>query len=222
MSRLCLWSLSRRARTSRRHLALSVFLPVVLFTWLTCSAAQSADVERVEEDWELVLDVVSEAKHAPQFETLMSPNSGVSGKFGRITWNYQEQPDFVPGGFQLQSWNHDFVVSTLNCDDRQLNIAGETLHWTQTMAIEDGQLVFRIKNGQSTTWGTFGSDGTKVSIRADGSELNAYDTNVSVQRSGVTYGGNRVILLRIKEVRRYDASGQLISTDTNSWTILER
>ena len=45
--------------------------------------------------------------------------------------------------------------------------------------------------------------------------LNGYSPETSVSNSAVTYGAYRVVKLRIKQVRYYDADNNLISTDGN-------
>jgi hypothetical protein len=96
-----------------------------------------------------------------------------------------------------------------------MDTQGETIRWTQRMRLMDGRLFFSIRNGTSTTWGTFGASGTMwrgvyTSIRS----LAAYDPDISVENSGVTYGGNRVSKLVLKEVRRYRRDGQVLVDST--------
>ena len=51
--------------------------------------------------------------------------------------------------------------------------------------------------------------------------LNGYSTDLSVTKSWISHGANRVNLLRITEVRRYDAEGNLISRDTTPRVVFE-
>lgn len=196
-----------------------------LFALLASSVAQATDVVRVEEDWELVLDVVSESKQAPQFETLMSPFAYDDQQwvfFCRVTWNYRELPEYVPGGFQLQTCIGDYVLSKRGLVGEAFSTTGETVTWTQQLTSSHDRAFFKIMNGQSTTWGEFGGSDLQLDEYPHPPNLNAYSTDVSVRKSGITYGANRVVLLRIKEVRRYGEDGQLVSVDSTPRVIHQR
>jgi hypothetical protein len=170
----------------------------------------------------LVLDAVSESKQAPQFETLMCPFPVASDIFARVTWNYWELPDYVPGGFQMQTWAGDGLQLRRERQAGLFSTAGETVTWTQELEIDGCSVYFGIKNGQSTTWGNFGGEEMRLRLLTTASNLNGYRPVVSVDGSGINYGANRVIVLRINEVRHYDEQGQLISTDRSPLVVHER
>jgi len=50
--------------------------------------ADSPNVMRVEEDWELVLAAPLTIKTAPQLETIISTSGDLSSIFARTTWNH--------------------------------------------------------------------------------------------------------------------------------------
>jgi hypothetical protein len=52
------------------------------------------------------------------------------------------------------------------------------------------------------------------SVHTSLSSLNAYNPDISVRNSGVTYAGNRVTSLVLKSVRRYLSNGQVLVDDT--------
>jgi hypothetical protein len=218
-------SQARAARRTGLGLSFRWLGLALVLVLLISSVAQAADVVRVQEDWELVLDQVSESKHSPQFETLMSPfptDENLSDFFCRITWNYSELPDFVPGGFQLQTWFGPCVLSTKDLSSEPFSTVGETVTWTQELEVDAECVYFRVKNGQSATWGAFGGTHLQLWEFPHTPDLNSYSPQVSVKGSGVTYGGNRVVRLRITAVRLYDAEGNLLSNDTTSRTVHER
>ena len=215
------WGL-RLPKPCRSLCAAVPFSVLVLFA---SSVAQSADVVRVEEDWELVLDVVSEAKQAPQFETLMSPfhyNDELTVFFCRVTWNYRELPSYAPGGFQLQTCIGDLVLSQKGYEGEPFSTAGETVTWTQQLESSADRAFFKIKNGQSTTWGAFGGSDLQLDEYPHPPNLNNYTPDVSVSKSGITYGANRVISLRIKAIRRYGPGGELLSVDSTPRVVHQR
>jgi hypothetical protein len=182
----------------------------------------SADVFRVQEDWELVLDEVSECKHAPQFETLMCPFSELGGSFARVTWNYQELPAYVPGGFQMQTWGGDILFLRRDREGEVFSTAGETVAWTQELEIDGSDLYFRVHRGQSTTWGSFGGQDARLRLALAPENLNGYRSTISVDGSGITYGANRVLVLRIKEIRYYNEQGELLAVDPTSRIVHQR
>ncbi len=208
---------SPSAGHGRRLSAIFIAVAAVWGTlgWVT-SAVSTTPVEepivRVEEDWVLVLNAPDTDLDAPQFHTMMSPFGHVDSYFAQVTWNYQEDPEFVSGGLQLQSWNGDDLVRRRSIDREQLSTEAEIITWTQTLETDGSVLSFSIVNGQSSTWGEFGRDmtiGQDVSL----ANLNDYNTDVTVENSWITYGANRVTGMAILEVRRYGESG-LISVDS--------
>jgi hypothetical protein len=189
-----------------------------LFILLPAAVAMgdAPTVMRVEEDWELVLAAPSTIKTAPQLETVSSPVGHLSSIFARVTWNYREQPEFLAGGMQLQAWNGDTYLAKTNFGSDDLSTVSETVTWTQSIKTDGYLLTLKVSNGQSTTWGSFGGSLLTLQGIVYLPNLNGYSTDVSVANSGITFGANRVEMLRIKEVRRYDGAGDLLSTDSTS------
>lgn len=181
--------------------------------------AQSQDAVRIEEDWQLVVSDPAEAKASPQFETVMSPFGHTDTAYARITWNYLELPSFTAGGLQLQAWNGDSVLFENHLDLSPLSANNETISWTQVLETNQGALRFQITNGHAPSQPEFSSADLIIQGGAGLSHLNAYNTGLSVAKSGITFGGNRVVSLRIVGVRKYNAEGDLISNDTSAHTI---
>jgi hypothetical protein len=171
-------------------------------------------VLRVEEDWQVVLNEPDGAVNAPQFHTLMSPLSDTSSVYAQVTWNYREIPDAAAGGAQIQAWNGEHAVQMKDRVSNQLSTIAETISWTQRLETNGSLLRFRVVNGQSTTWGSFGGSEWNVEGNANLANLNGYSTEVSVDKTAITYGSNRIDSLIITEVRYYGASG-LLWTDSD-------
>jgi hypothetical protein len=203
---------ARRAHAALPLVAMSLAIAASL--GLTFTAAHGQDVMRVEEDWELVLAEPASIKTAPQLETVLSPFGHINSIFARTTWNYREFDDFQPGGMQLQAWNGSSYLARANFGTDDLSTVSETVSWTQVLETNGLILTLQIKNGDSMTWGAFG--GTSLTLQGIVylPNLNAYSTDVSTSESGITFGANRVAVLRIKEVRRYGAGNVLLSTDS--------
>lgn len=209
-----------------RFIAFCTAFAVALLVLTDSSVSQAGfpePVVRVEEDWELVLDEPSDVLTAPQFHTVMSPFSNVDSFLGQVIWNYRELPDFCPGGIQMQVWSGDSLFREKSFGWGSLSTNAEAVTWTQALATDGTNLSFTIRNGQSTTWGTFGYPGQNMKIQGDANlpDLNGYDSDVSVNNSCVTFGANRVVSLKIREVRRYGPSG-LLSIDQTPRVVFER
>ena len=159
---------------------------------------------------------------APQLMTVMSPKEDLSDLYGMVTWNYREIPSFNSGGLQLQSWADDLFLYSKNFREGEFSTKGETISWTQSLKVTNNILTLRIKNGESETWGSFGGTEMQLSELILVNNLNNYSPETSVENSAVTYGSYRVVKLRIKEVRYYDANNNLISTDGTSRVVHQR
>ncbi len=199
------------------HRLAFVFVLAVVAWAMTAGrvAAQTGPVMRVEEDWELRLDQPASIKTAPQLETVISPFASAENLFARTTWNYREFPDFVPGGMQLQAWQGSQILAQTNFGSNDLSTVSETVTWTQQVSTDGTLLVFKIKDGQSTTWGNFGGSTLTLLGVVNLDNLDSYSTDVSVENSGISFGANRVQLLQINEVRRYGPGDVLLETDSS-------
>ncbi|MDH3718339.1 MAG: hypothetical protein OES79_09490 [Planctomycetota bacterium] len=208
--------LQNRQATQYRPGCQLVFAALFSLLVLHANVSQAAenDVVRVEEDWELVLTEPSDAKTCPQFETAMSPHGHADADYARVTWNYREFDTFHGAGLQVQTWHGDQLQWHRSVSEQDLSNTAEGIIWTQALETDGTTSVFRIINGQSTTWGSFGGDDTAVQLAKSVANLNGYTTGTSTANCQITYGLNRVSLLRIKEVRRYRADGELISVDS--------
>lgn len=185
-------------------------------------AGQELIPMRVEEDWEVVLNEPGESLSAPQFHTIMSPFGDLDSYHFQVCWNYRESPWVQNGGLQVLAWDGEASVGANAFREDALSASAETITWTQVLRTDGSTLVFRIKNGHSQTWSDFGGLETRLTGEAQVSDLSGYTPIAGVANSWVSYGSNRVDLLRIKEIRSYDINGTLISKDTNPRVVFQR
>ena len=138
--------------------------------------ASSPTIVRVEEDWELVVAIPDANSTAPQVTTLLSPSGSGSNFVGAFELNHRSQPDFQPGGLQVQLWDTDIVVaSQTGSHEGVMSTSSDTVEWTQSLTLFEGQLFFEVTDGTSSTWGTFGAPGElQVSTATSLSNLNSY------------------------------------------------
>lgn len=178
------------------------------------AVATAADVVRVEEDWQLVVNQPDADLNGPQVTCIISPAS-VDLAYCAFDLNYNTQPNYSPGGLQMHLWNPDqpIVVGSFPVTGT-MQQANETVTWTQSMSVGQGVFSFAVKNGQSTTWGSFDNSGEPLLAATTATDLNSYDPNVSLTNSGVCFASNLVTSLTLTAVRWYAADGTLIAQDT--------
>jgi hypothetical protein len=182
---------------------------------MALKAQTGSTVQKVEEDWELVLNEPSPANAAPQVTCSISPVNHFDGVYAALELNHGTLPSYTPGGLQLQVWNGESWLTVRDYDNTTLQHSGEVVTWTRRMSLAGGKLTFNVANGNSTSWGAFGSGGNiKLSLNTTLSDLNLYSPDLSASHSGIGFGSQRVQSLKLKKVRYYDGSGNLISEDT--------
>ena len=199
----------------RRWLPAVAFLAVCVIPAFPAfgEGLDAAPVVRVEEDWKLVLNEPGEDVNAPQLHTVMSPTGDTNTQFARLCMNYWEEPAFEPGGFQLQAYKGDDLFSRKSFGRKKLSESAETITWTQVLEMSGNRVVFSVVNGQSTSWGSFGGPSLQLRLPVNVPDLNAYSSNLSDAKTEVTYGGNRVKRLVLKEVRHYSADDALVTSE---------
>lgn len=206
----------RRVILQTRCMGFVACLVVLVSAALVVPAcAQTTNITRVEEDWELVISAPSPTSDAPQVTCAISPVANTESLYATFMVNHRDAPAFEAGGLQLQAWNGKTLFSTKPYANRAiLTTVGEVIRWTQVMGVGADGLTFEVVNGTSTTWGAFGADDSlKTTIASTLTNLNGYSPAVSVAHSGVTYAGNRVQSLVLKRVRTY-AGTELVAEDT--------
>lgn len=185
-------------------------------------AARATDVvyTRIEEDWVMVLNDPEEGRAAPQVVTEMAPAAD-SLYFGNFHINHRELAQYVIGGLQVQLWKGEANKAYQSYGYAVMASPGEVVTWTQYMQRNEDshRLKFGIKSGVSTTWGVLDTAGLVVKARhydegPDDVALEGYSSDYSVQNSGITFGANRVSVLKLVQVRKYRTDG-LIDLELN-------
>ena len=202
--------------------ALAVIAATVTASSLTAQV-NGTDVYRIEEDWQLVIDTPDTNLVVPQVTCTISPLD-MNTAYCAFDLNFHSQPDWSPGGLQVHTWDPSDPIEFSNSTHTELmNTANETVTWTQTMTLDPNlnTVRFQVVNGNSTTWGTFGgnpaygfSGHLVLSIGTSLPNLNSYDPNVSLDNSGVSFGGNVVISQTLMAIRYIDINGKLINQIT--------
>jgi hypothetical protein len=175
-------------------------------------------VAKIEEDWIIVVDEPSDEEILPQLYIVTTPTGNLDGTYSVFEVNNLLLPDFYGGGLQFQTWVGKDATGEAHHDSfNALSTNGETITFTVGMKVEDGNLRFKVKNGVSTTWGAFGSDESlAIWVPSNVSDLSGYNPEHSAKFSRVGAGRGRVNKFQLQQVRYYDASGNLLSTDTTA------
>lgn len=183
-----------------------------------CASAPAADVSvvRIEEDWEVVIGTPSPDNHAPQIINAMSSTDRLADVHGLFELNHKTQPSYTAGYLQLQCWSGDTLLGYGTSGKTGLiQTPGEVIRYTIRMSLGSGKIEFDVRNGTSTTWGTFGSQGyLKYSLPTTQTYFPLYSPEVSVANSRVAFAAHCVQKFAQKEVRYYTANGTLVATDT--------
>lgn len=207
----------RSAIGMRRRTFLWFLVLVLAAVWSASAYAdEGASIVRVEEDWELVVDVPEANSVSPQVTCVISPFGGIESVYAAFLLNAQTLPDFVAGGLQLQVWDGEAPQSDRKFPNAEvLTQAGETIRWTQSMEVVDGLLQFEITDGSSSTWGNFGGQGyLKATVNTTLHNLNYYSPDVSASNSKVSYADNRVVSLKLKKFRVFLSTGEYYEDTT--------
>jgi hypothetical protein len=199
----------------------AIIVGVVCFPAVGQEPEPLGPVVRVEQDWELVVNEPNEHTYSPQYHTVMSPFGHLDSYYAQVTWNYKQETKFILGGLQLQCWDSSTLVRTRGIRTAPLSTESETIVWTQVLWQLDDLLVFRIIDGQSTSWGWFGRD-MAIDQTAALPDLEGYSTEVSVRNSWITFGANRVDSMVIKQVRMYDANDNLVRSEDTPRVVYRR
>jgi hypothetical protein len=180
------------------------------------STASAQDIIKVEEDWEVVLGVPDQLVCGPQIITAMSPYNDIERTYFTLEINHRSIPYWTPGGISMHQWDGEFRVQSYDRADRTvMSTDNEVVRWTQRMYLESNRLVFEVVNGTSSTWGPFGISGLfKVKANWNKTHINEYTPAVSVAESAVTYAGNRVHSMKIKEIRLFLNDGEMLTDNT--------
>ncbi len=193
---------------------------VATFTDTLRATDPPSSVAKIEEDWELIINEPDVENNAPQVVCVTSPVNNVDGVYAALELNHGTLPEYSAGGLQLQAWNGEDWLSVRDHAATTLHHDNETVTWTMRMWLHDNKLNFKVVDGSSQSWGAFGGTGfIKLSINNPPSSLDGYNPDVSKTNSGVGFASQRVQSLKLKRVRYYNASNELLLEDTTSRTV---
>lgn len=186
---------------------------VVALAVICPPATAQPTLERVEEDWELVVGDPDWAVDAPQVSVTMIPFTSAPHLQLQLNLNHALSPDFVSGGIQLRVVDEDSLLGQLHLHaGEKLEYESETVRWTSAVQKIPGGYSFGIASGISQSWGAFGGNDYLLGLSQSlvGGNLEGYTYVRSLENSGVSFAGNRVQSLRLLRVRYFYNSGQMV------------
>lgn len=212
----------------RQLLGLAGTAPFAM-SWLgdaqTAFADSIGNTMRVEEDWYVKIGTPDPASDSPQITTVIAPSWTLWGRYAVFDLNCATQPGFSSGGVQLQLWSDESILQTCsNTNWSSIHFVDEEIRYTSVMSIQDGNLVFEILNGTSSSWGTFGSGELKLQYPTWRDQLNFYSPEFSVYNSRIGYASHRVRNFTLERVRYYSQTGGglILNTTDNTPRVLHQ
>lgn len=191
-----------------------IFFLFILAPSLSCS--EEPRVVRIEEDWELQVNIPDPLQYSPQISTWMSPTDSLDAEHFSANFNHAQKADYQGGGFQTIAFQGASLMDErVNRSGVKLSSNGEMIKWTQVMAIVNQELVFAIKNGTSQSWGDFGGPDSLVRISSPLNDLSGYRPKRSAEWSGVGFASNRVALLKLAKVRYFTNQRQVFESNVS-------
>jgi hypothetical protein len=170
------------------------------------------NVTRVEADWKVVVTTPNPTLGSPQLATQMAPSANPD-YFFQFHLNYTDSGG--AGGMEIQAWdaaNNLLVGKSGGSNSATLNTANETIKWTEVMdaTAGGGKIKYSVKNGTSTTWGSFSFTLSPVSVTSKYTNLNSYDPFYTLAHSGPVFGAQAVTSMNPTAVRYTYSTGLVI------------
>jgi hypothetical protein len=209
-----------RIRPRRRIFTSTIPLIAVaiLGLWSSNVAAAEPHVYMVEEDWELVVGEPKPAIHSPQLSFYLFPDAASPGVYFRLQLNHAARQDFAGGGFMVTAVVNEVAHDEAKSDFRTpLTYDGERLKWTSAMAVMNGELLYAIKDGLGSHWGSFGGPDYILRMPAGAvRSLDGYSPQESVKSLEIGFGSNRVKTLVLKKARLHYSNQEVVEVVLNA------
>ncbi len=189
----------------------------VLFLMPSGPAEGAEPWVRIEEDWTLALNEPDARTYSPQITFYLTPHAKQDQTYFQFQLNHAADAEFSGGGFRLDAFREDESIDRATSPTRAaLSVTDDVLTWTFVTAVQDHELMFAVKNGQSQAWGEFGGPDDLVRMPANGIEnFSRYTPRRSIADVDVGFGRNRVKYLRLERVRAYRKDGTMVTIITN-------
>jgi hypothetical protein len=174
----------------------------------TACTAEQAEIYKIEEDWEMVINEPDPANFSPQITFITSPSVNSNSVYFQLQLNYAADSQFSGGGFHVAAVQDAQMLDEARSEtESPLAISGDHVRWTSVMAAVDHNLFFAVKNGYSSEWGEFGGPDYLVKI--------LYHPQQSLDTVDVGFGANRIDSLTLLRVRAFYTDGRMVTVPVN-------
>jgi len=199
-------------------LGIALFATAVTCFWASDVAAAQPHIYMVEEDWELVVGEPKPAIHSPQLSLYLVPSAANPGVYFQLQLNHAARQDFAGGGFMVTAVVNEVAYDEAKSDFRTpLTYDGEQLKWTSAMAVMNGELLYAIKDGLGSHWGSFGGPDYILRMPAGAiRSLDGYSPQESVKSVEIGFGSNRVTTLVLKKARLHYSNQEVVEVVLNA------
>lgn len=170
-------------------------------------------IDRIEEDWRLIVRNADVPAAGPQITTTMSPGPAIAHPDINFNLNYRDGERVLAGGLQVAVFQNSQLLGSVESGSAVLSRDNETITWTQRMQLSDEAITYRVIAGHSTTWGDFGGDDLGITFASGLSDLGEYSPTYSTSKSGIGWQADHVDSMTLVSVR-YFAGNTLVSTDS--------
>jgi hypothetical protein len=194
-----------------------LFWVSILAGMQTC-AGEEASIYKIEEVWELVILEPDPANHSPQVTFFTSPSVNIDDSYFQLQMNYAADVDYSPGGFHVAAVHQGRgIVDEARSETRRtLTTDGDHIRWTNVMAVIQNKLMFAVKDGHGSEWGSFGGPEYLVKIvNSPVNDLNEYHPQQSLDSVDIGFGANRVSSITLVEVRCFYSDGRVVTVPVN-------
>ena len=112
----------------------------ILASW--CGPSYAIDIVAIEEHWEVEVGEPDAESSGPQVCMVMSPTGTLDGDYFVFTINHHSDPEYVPGGMQVQQWCGEDVIDSKESSTGTLHHDDEVVRWVQRTELNGGALTF--------------------------------------------------------------------------------
>ncbi|WP_203329066.1 hypothetical protein [Candidatus Laterigemmans baculatus] len=180
-------------------------------------SSRAADIYRIEEDWEMVINEPDSSIHSPQLTFFLPPNPADPDRYFQLQLNHAVDHEFSGGGFHVVAADGSEHLDSFRSSTYQPLVShAQTVRWTSVMNVHGDSVYYHVKDGYAADWGSFGGYWTAVRMAAQGTlHFNAYDPSQSLEMIDIGFGGNRVESLVLRDVRLYRTDGTVSQVSVN-------
>jgi hypothetical protein len=216
-----------RLRTPKSsHVCVVLTASLIMVTSGQVFAGKKVDVEnyiaeggkhvvRVEEHWKVRVSFPDPAKDLPQFSFVLTPTRDFNGPHMVVALNHHTEPQFAPGGVQLQSYDGPQLISVHSkLHGKRLWQTDDDIEVRMAIEVVDGALKYEVFKLKGKSWGdNKDSQWLFVSQPTSLPHLDNYDAALTHTWTGAGAGVHCLEKAEVTKVRYTFSDGKDIDVD---------